>query len=268
MTALLHHKYWQMLAISWQAGFAYRAGVILWRLRVFLSTLMSLSIWQVIFVSRSQVLSYTGDQMTTYIFLVSILWSLILATDLHGLASQIYNGEMANSLTKPLNLYISLYMYDLADKLKNFFFVVLESGVLALLFHPVFSLPPIGILLLTIVWTLLAMVLNFIITLLFGCIGFWSNEVWAPKFLFFMIVDFTAGKLFPLDILPSAVQRVVSFTPFPFLSYYQTQLFLNKLPMSQLPALTLTLVGWCLGLGYITHRIWSRGMRDYEAVGR
>lgn len=260
--------YLKLFSISWQAGLVYRASVFLWRSRALLSTVMSLAVWNALFGSQAGILGYNRAEMTTYIFLVSILQSLIIATDLHNLAYLIYNGDIANQLLKPINLYATLFSYDMADKIKNFFFVVCESALLALFFKPAFIVPNAATLLLVITWTLLAVILNFIITLLFGCIGFWSNEAWAPKFLFFIAIDFTAGKLFPLDILPEAVQRILMLTPFPYLSYLQTQLFLGKTAPTLALQQTLALIGWCVGLGIVLHRVWSRGMRSYEAVGR
>ncbi len=262
------HKYIQFLTISWQAGLAYRSGMILWRIRGLLVTIMALSLWSSIFASNGQVLNYTAAQMNTYIFLVSVLQSVILATALHGLAGTIYHGDLSYWLLRPLNVLGGLFVHDLADKLRNFGFALLESAAFIWLLQLNIASPTPATLWLFGLWTILAVGLNFIITVLFGCLGFWTNDVWAPKFLFFMLIDATAGKLFPLDILPSAVQTVVRYTPFPYLSYYQTQLFMNRLPPEQFLGHTLALFAWCLGLGALTLVIWKRGLRDYEAVGR
>ncbi|MDQ5951219.1 MAG: viologen exporter family transport system permease protein [Patescibacteria group bacterium] len=112
-------KYLQILKLSWQNGFVYRVSLFMWRFRQFLSSVMSLTIWSVIFSSQSEVLGYSQDQMITYIFLSAFLQSFILATALNGLSGRVYSGEISGLLLKPVNLYAYLASEDIADKLRN-----------------------------------------------------------------------------------------------------------------------------------------------------
>jgi ABC-2 type transport system permease protein len=229
---------------------------------------MSLTIWSVIFQGQGSVFGYDQSQMITYIFIIGILQSLILASILHGLAQQIYSGDLSYELLKPVNIYVYLGIQDLADKLKNFGFVVIESMILFLIFQPILTLPSLFNSALFILWLVGGVILNFLITLLFGSFGFWSPETWGPRFLFFMFLDFTAGRLFPLDILPELAQKVLFFTPFPYLSFVQTQLFLEKLDPNQLFSYSLGLCLWIGITSILVKTIWQRGLKDYAAAGR
>ena len=120
-------KYWSLLKISWETGLVYRVNILLWRFRQFLLTLMSLTLWTVIFGSADEVFSYTNAQMITYIFVASVAQSIILATALNGLARTVYTGELSNVLVKPVSVYLYLAAQDVADKLKNFGFIIFES---------------------------------------------------------------------------------------------------------------------------------------------
>jgi len=82
-----------------------------------------------------------------------------------------------------------------------------------------------------------------------------------------MILDFTAGKLFPLDILPIMLQKIIYLTPFPYLSFVQIQLFLNRLNSQDILKHTVILVFWIFILGTITNKIWKKGLKSYESVG-
>lgn len=262
------YKYWSIVRLSWQNGLVYRFNVIMWRFRQLLTTLMSLTIWTVIFHNQAEVFGYKQSTMITYIFLVSVLQSLIFATTLHGLAGRIYSGQITNELIKPINLYIYFFSQDVADKLKNFGFIVVEIAVLYWLFQPIVFWPDVNILGTFLAWTSLSVVLHFFIILLLASLGFWSPDDWAAKFLFFMVADFTAGKMFPLDILPETLQRIINLTPFPFLAYHQTQLFLGRVAQEQILPYTLTLLGWCSVFGVAMFWVWRRGINNYEAVGR
>lgn len=262
------YKYWQIFTTSWQNGFTYRVSFFLWRLRNLLSTLMSLTIWTVLFAGQQTAFGYSQEQMVSYVFLISVLQSIILASLLHGLANTVYSGDLSKHLLKPISLYWYLAAEETADKLKNLAFTLLEAVLLFYLFKPVLVLPDLPTLALFGLWTLGGALLFFWIQLLFGTLGFWSPDTWGPRFLFFMIVDFAAGKLFPLDILPATVRSIVSFTPLPYLSYIQIQLFLGRLSSTEIWHHSFGIAIWIVLLGGLAHWMWKRGLRDYAAAGQ
>ena len=261
-------KYWVLLKLSWQTGFVYRTNVILWRFRQFLSTLMALTVWQVIFSQQGSAFNYSGAEMTTYIFLAAFLQSFILATALNGLANRIYSGQFSFDLLKPINLYAYLGTEDLADKLKNVGFLVVETIILWFIFRPELSVPGWEIGALFAFWLAGGILLNFLVTLLFGAMGFWSPDVWGPRFLFFIFVEFTAGKLFPLDILPELIQRIILWTPFPFFAFLQSQLFLEKLSSAEVWQYSGMLIFWIVLFALVVSAVWKRGIRNYDAAGQ
>ncbi len=262
------NKYVTLLKLTWQNGLAYRTTVIMWRLRQFLETLMSLTVWTVIFDNNPQAFNYTKDSMITYVFLVSFLQSIIIATYLNGLAQRVYSGEISNQLLKPINIFGFFAVEELADKVKNLSFLLLETTLLFLIFKPVVVVPGLGILLLFLLWSSLGVILNFFITLLFGAFGFWSPDTWGPRFLFYMILNFSAGKMFPLDILPLGLQKILYFTPFPYLSFVQIQLFLQRLNAQEIATHSGVFIFWVVLLGIIVSKLWQKGLKSYESAGR
>lgn len=261
-------KYWQLFNSSWQNGLVYKTSLFLWRLRQFLSSVMALTIWSVIYQSAEQPFGYDRTEMITYIFLVGVLQSIILATILNGLSERIYSGQLSNELLKPVNIYLYLAAQEVADKCKNFVFILIESIILFFVFQPQIVIPTLSTGLLFLFFTFGAVVLHFFIQLIFGSLGFWSPETWGPRFLFFMFIDFTAGKLFPLDILPEFLQKIVFFTPFPYLSFIQIQIFLQKLPATEVLKHVLVLGVWVGITGLWARWIWQKGIKNYAAAGQ
>jgi ABC-2 type transport system permease protein len=262
------YKYWLLLTVSWQNQFVYRASLFVWRIRNFLSTIVALTVWTVLYGDSGRLFGYGHSDMITYIFLIAILQGFIISTALNGLASQVYSGQITYQLLKPINFFAYLATDDIADKLKNILFVLLESTALYFLFLPKLSFPDFPTLILFLLWIVLGIIIHFLINLLFGAIGFWSPDVWGPKFLFYMLLEFTSGKMYPLDILPTFIQRFFYFTPFPYLSYAQTQLFLGRLDTSRMASITGAMIIWIVGLTIIVKNVWSRGLRDYTASGQ
>lgn len=232
-----------------------------------LSTLMSLTIWTLVFTQQSEAFGYDGSQMISYIFLVSLLQGTILATHMHSLAGDIYSGTISQLLIKPVSVFKYLAAGEVADKIRNVVLIALEMGVFYLIFRPEFTLPSLGMFGLFLIWVALGIILHFYIEILFGTLGFWTPQVWATKFLFFVIIDVTAGKLFPLDVLPQSIQTLLNLTPFPYLAYVQTQLFLGRLDAAQMLGYSIGLLAWTIILGALATIAWRRGVKSYSAAG-
>lgn len=269
MLAITLTKYWSLLSVSWQNGLVYRMSVFMWRIRRFLAALMSLTIWTTIYAnSGSAHFGYTQSDMISYIFLVSILQNVVLASAIQGLASEVYSGAISNQLLKPISITGYLAMQEVADKLKNTSAMIFEFIALFFIFMPSLVLPTLQTGILFVLLTFGAIILNFFISLLFGSIGFWSPDTWGPRFLFYTLMQFTAGQLFPLDVLPDLFQKVIYATPLPYLSFLQTQVFLGKFSSPELWRHSIVLLVWIAVTGLASHIIWKKGLRDYDAAGR
>ncbi len=261
-------KYWVLTKVAWENGLVYRASILMWRFRQFLSTIMALTLWTVIFGTTESAFAYNQQEMITYIFLAAFLQSAIIATALNGLANTVYSGTLSQYLVKPVNLFAYFATEELADKVKNVGFLIVETAILFLIFQPVIFLPGAATLAVFLLWMLGGIALNFLVTLLFGAFGFWSPDVWGPRFLFFLIISFTAGKLFPLDILPEIIQKIIFLTPFPYFAFMQTQLFLEKLSPGELLAHSAAMIFWVVLFGVLVKWVWSRGLRNYASAGQ
>jgi ABC-2 type transport system permease protein len=261
-------KYWLLFRTHWQTVFVYNVSFLLWRFRQVLATFSSLIIWRTIYQQQTTAFGYTQDAMVSYIFLTGFLQSFILATQTTGLGQKIYAGDLSNDLVKPVNIFGSLLTQELADKCLNFSFVIVETTALYFLFRPQLVIPSLPILGLFFLSTFLGATLLFLIMLLFGTMGFWTPETWGPRFLFYMFIDFTAGRLFPLNIFPAAFQKVLFFTPFPYLTYVQTQIFLGKMSMTQTAQALGALTIWIAMTYVLFRRVWGHGIKEYGAAGR
>ncbi len=261
-------KYLTLFQMYWQNSWVYPISFVFWRLRQFLLTFAALTMWATIYQHQVHSFGYTRDAMISYIFLTGFLQSLILATQTSDLAQQIYTGDISNILLKPLNIFAYLMTREAADKFLNFTFVIIETIIFYFLFRPTIIMPPPATFLLFSLSVFLGALLLFLIMLLMGTIGFWSPDTWGPRYLFYMFIDFTAGKLYPLTIFPQWFQRILFFTPFPYLTYIQTQIFLGTFSASESTQALLVLSGWIIGIFLLFHHFWRTGMNEYGAVGR
>ena len=80
--------------------------------------------------------------------------------------------------------------------------------------------------------------------------------------------EFLSGGLFPLDILPLDFQKVLYFTPFPYLIFFPLQVFLGKVTGLALIKGILISFLWSIVLFYLMKRLWYKGLLVYRAEGR
>lgn len=262
-------KYLQLVKISFQGLFAYRLNFILWRFRVVISLLTIFLFWLVIYGNKTELLGYQKSQMLTYVVGIAILRSFILSSQSSDLGGQIRSGELTKILTKPFDLFSFWLSQDAADKILSAVFAIFEVIGILLVFQFPFYIPksPESILLFIILVTL-AFFLYFFISMVISLLAFWTEEVWATRFLIDLIfLEFFAGSYFPIDILPKWLSDIIYLTPFPYLVFFPMKIWLEQL--STITAIKSILICWVWLLIFIkiTSSLWRKGIKKYGAFG-
>jgi ABC-type uncharacterized transport system permease subunit len=112
-----------------------------------------------------------------------------------------------------------------------------------------------------------AILIYFSIVFSIGCIGFWTAESNGPRFLFELILEFTAGVFFPLSVLSAHVQKIFHYLPSPYLISFPINLFLGKVSFPQAMNGLLIQVIWMGLFCFIASWIWQKGLSRYHASG-
>lgn len=264
---LIMRKYLSVFTVTLQESFAYRFNFVMWRLRQVFVFLIPFFIWRAVLGGGGDIYGYGFSEIMTYLFGTTILRSLVMGSRTVDLGWMINSGYLSIPLLKPLKIFSFLFVRDLADKFYNLSFILVEIPLMLLLFRPpVFLQLDLILLLLTICSIVFAVYIYFYINVIFGSIAFWSRDVWAPRFLLMVILEFATGAMLPLDMLPKSLQSILAFTPFPYLLFGPLQLYLGQV---QTP-LTFLLVQlfWVILLYFIASLIWQKGLKNYEAEGR
>ena len=260
-------KYFQIFKMSWQNTFVYRLNFIMWRLRNILSLVAIYFLWSAVFKTE-QIFDWSLSSILTYILLSSILRSIIFSSQTVNLAWKINRGEISSLLLKPVSIFKYAFSIDLADKLLNLIFCLGEVFLLVFLLRPSLvlniNLIYFSIFCLTV---LFSMVLYFFINFLIGTIGFWTPEVWAPRFIFQIVLGFASGSYFPLDFLPKPIYFFLKLTPFNYLIFFPVQIYLKRISISGIIQGFLVLIIWFFILLRLVRFVWRKGLKQYEAQG-
>lgn len=266
-------KYLQVIKNTWQEYGVYRLNFLVWRLRSFIGFLTIYFFWGAVFGSRGEVFGWRQEQILTYILGVAFIRSIILSSRTIDVGGEINQGNLTNYLLKPLNFLSYWFSRDVADKTLNIFFTIIELTLFFLIVKPPFIIQTnFWFLAVCFVSILLSTVLYFYINFFLGVIAFWTPEswsgVWGPRFVFSIILEFFAGTLFPLDILPKPIFALIQLTPFPYLVFFPLKIYLGQVNFLQIFSGFSVCLFW-LGIWYlIVEKIWRAGLRVYAAEGR
>lgn len=264
-----YRLYWQIAKNTWDEAVAYRASFIVYRLREVLQVLSLFFLWIVVIPQNGEFFGYTQSSMLTYVLLTAFVGDIVMSTRTTVIASEINEGALTNYLVRPLHYLKYHFVRDFGDKAMNISFSIVELSAIILLLRPTLQLQT-GVtnVVLFLVAVVLAVILFFFISVLISFIGFWSNEGWGPRFIFYQMISFFSGWLFPLDLLPGPVYAVFSYTPFTYLTFFPVKLYLGQLSQPEIVKGFIVLSLWIAILWQITVYVWSKGLRSYTAQGR
>ena len=243
----------------------------MWRVRSVMRLLLVYFLWLAVFSHSQTIFGYEKPVMLTYVLGTSILQALVLSSRSIDVGGEISSGDLSNYLLKPLNYFRYWFARDTADKLLNVVFVLIELGLFIVILKPALVGPDswqafFG----AIVAAALSMLLYFYLSFLISMTTFWyaENNGWPARFLFQTVMDFVAGGLFPLDILPASLYAVFRFLPTSYLLFFPVQVWLGRVNLPQIWWGLGLMVFWIWLLRYLTQKVWQRGVKTYEAFGR
>lgn len=265
------NKYLAVFKISFQQEFVYRVNFIMWRVRNITQIFLIFFLWDTVFSDPKRVvLGYDRVKILTYVFGIIIVKAIVFSTRSIDIAGDIARGDLSNYLIKPINYFKYWFIRDLSSKTLNLFFAFFETLALFLILRPPFYFQTnIPLLVVFVISLVFAVLLYFLLVLLFNMFPFWYPEnAWGIFFLFMIFSDFLGGVVFPIDILPNIVQKLLYLSPFPYILFIPLQIYLGKLNWVIIARSLAICSFWILGLYLIVNKLWRLGLKAYRAEGR
>ena len=262
------NKYFSATINTWNEMLTYRLSFVMWRVRNVFQLLTIYFLWLTIIPSQQTFFGYSQTLMLTYVLGTAFIGSIVFSTRTHEIGDNINSGNLSFFLAKPISYFGYWFAKDIGDKAMNISFSMAELFILFILLRPplFIQVNPVFIFFSLIAVTL-AVLLYFLIGAILGMIGFWSPEVWAPRFIFFILLQFFAGSLFPLDIFPKQIFMFFQLLPFPYLLYVPLKIYLGHIVLSEIfYGFSITLF-WIIFLFFAMKVVWQKGLKLYTAYG-
>lgn len=262
-------KYLQVVKATFQEYFVYRLSFLLWRFRSLVFTASLLFFWLAVYGHNQEILGYQKSQMLTYLLGVVLLESIVLASRTADLAGQIRSGEISKLLIKPIGLFEFLLAKDFVDKSLNLTFVLFEViFIIKLLPIPLYLQKNIFLLVLFLLHVFISLALSFFLSIVINALAFWTEEVWSTRWLLGVILqNFLAGVIFPIDVLPNWLTKIILLTPFPYLIFSPLKIWLGQMTTPAVfKSISISLF-WLVTLFFLMKFMWRKGIRRYGAYG-
>lgn len=262
-------KYLTVLQISFQNIFEYRWNLLLGRLRNIILLLTLYYLWSTVFVNQNILFGFNFTTIMTYVYVIQILRSVVLDTRGENIGEEISgNGKFFSYLLRPIGYFKYWLSVDLAYKVVNIVFTILELFVVAKILNiSLFLQADFLNWLVFMISVILATLMYFMFISWVSFLSFWTTQIWGARFALSLLLEFTSGAFFPLDILPRFFQQFLNLTPFPYLAYFPTKVYLGHLSLLEMIyGLSIQII-WMIVMFYLARLTWLRGLKVYQAFG-
>ena len=262
-------KYLTLAKLTFEEYFVYRLNFLLWRFRSFISFLTLLFFWLAIYGNKSGFLGYQKSQMLTYVVGIAFLRGIVLGSRSVDLAGQVRSGELSKVILAPLKIFQFWFTRDLVDKSLNLIFTLVEIALIISLLKFPFYLPKNWeTYFCFVVFVLLSMFLYFFLSFVLSLSAFWTEDVWAARWLFGIIfLEFFAGAFFPIDVLPKTLAGIINLTPFPYLVFFPLKIWLEQITAGAALKAMVICGLWLLFFYWLAKFLWQKGIKNYGAYG-
>lgn len=265
-------KYLQVFKISFAQEFVYRVNFIMWRVRNVLQFFLIFFLWDTIYTKPGSVIfGYDKAKILTYVFGLLIVRAFVFSARAVDVGGEVANGDLSNYLLKPVNYFKYWLTRDLSSKALNLIFASFEIIILVLLLKPPFFIQTSPLPLLGFFMAVgLAIFIYFTILFISAAVPLWIPEAaWGSQFLTTVIfAEFLSGAVFPIDILPMNLQKVINLTPFPYLIFFPLQVYLGKISGGEfIKGLGVSFI-WAILLAVGMNALWKIGLKAYQSQGR
>jgi ABC-2 type transport system permease protein len=263
-------KYASVFNIGLQNTFVYRWNYFLRALFGLIPLAGTVFLWSAVFKERGGSLhGYDYSSMIYYYLLTILVSNLVVPTeDEWQIAADIREGQINALLTKPMSYLAYRFSIFLSGRLVYAFVTLPPIALIFVYFRDYIVLPDDPLVyLLTAVSILMAAFIQFFITYSLAMFAFWILEITTIVFIVYSFEYFLGGQMFPIDIMPSAIQAVMKWLPFYYELFCPVAIFLGRLKGADVVQALAIQCGWLLLTWTWARFMWQRGLGHYQAVG-
>jgi ABC-2 type transport system permease protein len=257
--------YGVLISVSLANMLQYRAVMLLWATWGIVTPLVQLAVW--IAAARGRELAgFDRAELAGYFLATMVIAHLTGSWDMEIFSWLVRSGQLSARLLRPLHAVWQSVADNVAYKLFTsaillpiwLLLVVVLRPALHLTVERLFWLIPVVV---------LAAALQFTLGYCVALLAFWTTKIRAMNELYWTTMAFLAGRMAPLALLPPVLQTLAAWLPFRWMVSFPVELALGRVPEAEIPLGLAWQTAWLAAAILLFRLIWSRGIRQFSAVG-
>lgn len=255
-------KYLNIIKSQLLQSMQYRFNITTRIFTYIIDVLIIYFMWLGVFYSSSadEISGYTKNDILVYVLIVGFMHYIFNFNNISRLSSLIHSGKLSLLLIKPFNIILENFFFYLGSKI-IILFIFSISILLLGLFGIIYNF------LLVLILFIAYIIMYFFLTLAISSLGFWIYQTWPLKGLFNGIYYILSGALFPLDLLPNNIFKIIKYNPFSIVGFALTRSIQSKLNIEQLFYYISAAFVWCIILYILSKILIIKGLKKYEGMG-
>lgn len=264
-------KYLHVINVGIQNTLVYRVNFLFRSAFGLIPLMATIYLWRAVYEGKEDpsVAGYSLGGMISYYLLVTIVDALTGVTeDDWQIAADIKDGNINQFLLKPIDYMAYRLCLFFSGRLIYTVVALLPIGLFLVLQRKYLVAPASAELFLIFLGSMfMTALLQFFMSYTMAMLAFWVLEVSTFIFILFAFEYVAGGHLFPIDILPPTLARILEFTPFPYQLYFPASIYLGRVEGTELWQ-GLAIQGFWTVFFFLAARfMFNRGIRKYTAVG-
>ncbi|MCX6731278.1 MAG: ABC-2 family transporter protein [Candidatus Roizmanbacteria bacterium] len=252
----------RMLSLYFERTFEYRLRSLLWLMLPMINNMTLILFWTGAGMGSSA--------LSTYYILMTI-GGLLTTSHVEYEVSEIdiKQGQLVNYLTKPISYYWMNLLNEIPYRVLQMIYATTIIGFFLLFFPRALSITlnmlyfPLVILIFT-----LGYLLSFTFKMSLSYLAFWFKDIHGLMELVTIVIIIMSGGIMPLPWYPQTLQTISNILPFAYSGYYPVVSLQGVLSLNQMITVITVQGIWLSILLLIHNALWSRGVKEFTAVGQ
>lgn len=261
-------KYLSILKVGWLDAIEYRTeffvSVLGWGIRIFIAVYLWLAVAE---AKGGNIGGYSFYDIMIYFFIIQIISSFVFSRISFDITLDIYRGDFANYMLKPMNYLIFRMVREMSKNAFRTIMGMLIFGTLMFIFFDGIPLPlwkiPVAI-----VAIIGAYLVNFCLITIIAMSAFWVTSATRFAFIYFGILTIFSGILIPLDLFPPHIFQIIFYLPFAYIFYLPAKIIQSSQMTPELWQGLAIQWTYFAALSLVVLFEFRQGIKKFEAVGR
>jgi len=264
-------RIFKIFSIHFQDVITDRSRSFVWVLSSIAIPLIMILFWKDVTANSSESLSgWIFRDFASYYLLLTVTASFVIAHVEEVVAkTDIKQGELVNYILKPFSYYWMKFYQETPYRLFQGSLGVIVFFLVYTFFSDFLSFTnSFFIMVLSLILIVLGYMICFSFKTVLGLIAFWLIDIGGIfQFLEVVLVVF-GGFIISITLFNPMLEKIVYFTPFPYMVYFPVLALIGKLSLSDISKIMLLQLIWLI-IFFFTYKIlWKTGLKKFTAVGQ